>query len=118
MTDAELTRAAAEKVMGWEHQEGDMNPEWYDRAASTGTGQRIWHLDWNPLASDADAFMLVDNLAGRDREISLEYGYMSEFRSYAWYVNFDDAGVARDPDRRRAIVLAALKAVSGKQEGE
>ena len=104
MTDAELIRAAAEKVMGWTKPTGCYC--WYCNQLLVADGE------WNPLASDTDAFMLVDKLGERGWEFMLKYIHMRDTNTFGWYAQVGDyLGTGRDPHRRRAIVLAALKAV-------
>lgn len=136
MTNSELIRACAEKVMG-AMPERTLLPQlggWTDNYQIPGvrTPLRIHsedspHIDklegWNPLASDVDAFMLVDRI----REIipkqtttqtysfrlcrtGIPGDWMCSFTVNEF--DFSHQALADGiPDRRRAIVLAALKAV-------
>ena len=101
MTDAELIKAAAERAMGWRRQVGELE----------GTPvMTIREPSWNPLNSDADAFMLVDALAARGMRFLLEYRQPLRGGPPEWVVRFGDGELVTDPDRRRAIVVGALKA--------
>lgn len=92
MTDAEIVRAAAERVMGW-------------REGKPDSGLPYSRLEgcWNPLTSDDHAFMLVDKLLGKV-DIKRE-------RNRHWICVIDGGDVVVSKDRRRCIVLACLKAV-------
>jgi len=91
MTDAELIKTAAERVMGWE----------------------AW-VRWNPLTSDNDAFRLVDALKDRQFRFLLEYRTPLRGGPSEWVVRFGEGAIIADPDRRRAIVIAALESVGVK----
>lgn len=108
MTDAEMVRLAAEKVMGWE-------------AKESWTTVMIWQpvgincLHWNPLTSDADCWMLVEKLQEQGWGIRVAVhvgGYLrgTSVRIYR-YEPFIQFRIEEMPDRRRAIVLACLRAV-------
>ena len=98
MTDAKLIKTAAEQVMSW-----------------AGWGK--WRgptPDWNPLTSDEDAFRLVDELKDRQFRFLLEYRTPLRGGPSEWVVRFGEGAIVADPDRRRAIVLAALESVGVK----
>jgi len=113
MTDAEIMKASATEVMKFpataeasipyvtNHSDGRVLLNF-----ANGTCAR-----WNPLDDDGQCWQMVDILCGENGEFTLERSYISEFRAYAWYANMDDRGIASHPDRRRAIVLACLRAV-------
>lgn len=110
MTDAEIVKLAAEKVMGWRFNKKRSSDEW-----------QMWHFDvsgrceiiaspkpltvenWWPLTSIADAFMLID-AAGVSCDFTLERSGTN------WTADFRTTSVTHT-DRCRAITLAVLKAV-------
>ena len=125
MTDAELVKAAAERVMGWKVESkraiGIPGREmwklsrpgksseyyWPDCEGGGGTG-----YGWNPLNNEADCWMLVDKLVPNHLTVKVEHLGPNDGR---WCVSFPHSvrGYEADPDRRRAIVLAAIKATGG-----
>lgn len=111
-----MVSAAAEKVMGWNVVPFDDRiqyrmpnyPAYFSTRAAImiRTSPNEYARDWNPLSSDSDCFTLVDALAG---EFRFRLG------SHPWVARFsnetDGEFVAGDAEnRRRAIVLAALRA--------
>lgn len=118
MTDAELVRAAAEKVMGWKWQ-GDaeqiINPLKENEFRIVPGGGLFCHKVgwWNPLTSDADCWMLVDKLIHNGWKFELTKS------TSEWYASFFQMDFqVRKPafrcdnrNRRRSIVIAALWAV-------
>ena len=127
MTDNELIRAAAERVMGWAvipfHAkiEKKIYPALIENASHDWcliADKRSWARKWNPLASDADAFMLVDAIHSRGEywfrlttrwdKVNWSAGWTTQ-ECTGWNGRMDIE--VTDPDRRRAIVLAALRAV-------
>jgi hypothetical protein len=119
MTDREMVIAAAEKVMGWSvYQSGRCSS--IARTRDEHETERIletthpWEsVGWNPLESDADAFMLVDAMAAKGYYFRLHQ--VSSGAALASFVKAvepdeDDASEAAE-NRRRAIVMAALGAV-------
>jgi hypothetical protein len=128
MTDAELVKLAAERVMGWQvlEQHGGLI------AFNTKTVWKHWIVEppddpcktfptlgtWNPLTSDTDAMMLVDAIP--DTVFTLEHLYAPKLLEWRWLANFGTSGafgtvivrgVAASPDRCRAITQAAVRAV-------
>ncbi|HSW49917.1 MAG TPA: hypothetical protein VLH09_07060 [Bryobacteraceae bacterium] len=123
MTDQELRISAAEKVMGWTPRPLCSNPGsagYFPNAVEYGPrecGLIAWNDDvhedqlegFDPLGSDADAFMLVDELMAQGWYLKL--GGPSPWVARFWHSTgpigmFD----AVDHARRRAIVMACLKA--------
>ncbi len=105
MTDPEIIDALGTQVMQWHKGLFGGTPCWMDAEPRP----QAYTLNWNPLASDNDAMMVVDAMEARTFiEFSLIHDGMS------WVAEFCD-GIQRvccsAPDRRRAICLAALKAV-------
>jgi hypothetical protein len=123
MTDAEIVRAVAEKVMGalpvpgyafWRFPDGPLMS--LEDAENCCSRERSF---W-PLTNDADTCAVLDKMVA-------EHEYCMVRRSKdgwndgnpRWYCGFSDelgdderlAGQAWHIDRRRAICLAALKAV-------
>jgi len=117
MTDAELVRLAAEKAMGWKCGKVRNAPGlegFFDIHRDEGCDMVYWpkctggdDRSWNPIANDADAFMLVDKLR-MSFELNLYSGRLS------WGCMFRSAQgemfQKTDPNRRKAIVLAAISA--------
>jgi hypothetical protein len=121
VTDAQLVQGAATEVMDWTAEiakrDGtyDMaglplpllgiDPKLRWTALWGSKSQHEEHTDatWNPLASDADAFMLIDKLDPTDCTL--------EKSGALWTVTLDGWATASDPDRRRAIVMASLARV-------
>jgi hypothetical protein len=117
MTDAQLIRELAERVMNWEltyrFVGGDKQTLGYtDRNGHEHEVRIGWNSPgptaWNPLANDADAFMLVDALDPTD--FTLEKSGLNWTATLA-------SGQATGTDRRRAICLACARAV-GVEVGE
>lgn len=131
VTDAELVKAAAEKVMGFEFERaGSPAPQAPVYASFHENGAIILHFaivgdraEWNPLTSDADAWMLIDRL----EKLGFSYAITgtplhSSFRGWVAFKRgvrpptCDDTGVSpvlKGPEgRRRAIVLAAINALA------
>lgn len=125
MTDAELVRAAAERVMGWRVHFRN-TAFWVKADEERGIMKTVEACvsKWNPLTSDADAFMLCDKMA------ELGYGWRLDFdgmdsasfvenpQRYSGnrdlreeYDSLHDRAAVCGFDRRKCIVLAALRAV-------
>lgn len=116
MTDAEIVRAVAVSVMGWEQrpeksvssQDNPDNPVWCDE---TGYYQdHVWR--WNPLASDVDACAVLDKMA-QQWYIQLDVAvYPKQARCQVMRPeDMELVGEEINPCRRRVICIAALKAV-------
>jgi hypothetical protein len=119
-----MVSAAAEKVMGWNVVPFDDRiqyrmpnyPAYFSTRAAImiRTSPDEYARDWNPLSSDSDAFMLVDAMTGCGYDFRIHI-LASKLCRGACFVSFVKAtdpetyGEA-DGDRRRAIVLAALRA--------
>jgi hypothetical protein len=127
MTDREILTAAAEKVMGWQLKQYGHNGD-SDIACLSGRTVLVtdddaacrFNREWNPLTSDADAFMLVDALGKKGIDLTLECCYCTSGKreSYAQFGCAPSRFEAFAPDRRRAITLAALRAVGVEVEGK
>ncbi len=104
MTDAEIVRTAAERVMNWRVHFRN-TAWWVPVAEEKGIAEHIMAIvrEWNPLTSDDHAFMLVDKSLGKV-DIKRE-------RNRHWVCIIDGGDVVVSKDRRRCIVLACLKAV-------
>lgn len=120
MSDEEIVRAVAEKVMRWELRNDRLTGlQWVQgdpprRARAEGEGM------WNPLTSDADACAVLDKMAADGWQYQIRYDRYGE-RQYYHYAQFDKtptsmhfSGMHRG--RRRAICIAALKAVGAWEE--
>lgn len=123
MTDVDFVRGLAESVMGWTYSLGELpanrklsifRPLGRTEAIEVWTwGKRSkgWQSEkWNPLTSDADAFMLVDALEAKGYWFQL-----TSLVSHHWAAQFNGHPDyhASDPDRRCAICLAAWRTVEG-----
>jgi hypothetical protein len=119
MTDEQITRALAEKVMGWVQsfiQAKTTSSDWPYYAWMSGYGQEACSLgSWVPLTSDADACAVLDKMTENG------FSFDMQFHEGKWRVGFCENrdyveagryGVSpEEQDRRRAICIAALKAV-------
>lgn len=130
MTDAEIVALAATQVMGWEVlRRGNGNiigqpkapADIEDRVCLEHVYGVVPARIWNPLAFDADAFMLVDaihakgelwfRLTTRWDKVTWSAGWTEQdFTGWNGHMDIE----VSDPDRRRAIVLAAIKATEPK----
>ena len=95
MTDAEIVRACAEKVMGW---------------AAPITDKPGSMLQWNPLTNEADCWQMVDSQRAdtirRIDDYLCKIARSQGHTAFLWWL------LSMEPaDRRRAIVLACLRAV-------
>lgn len=129
MTDVGLLISLAEGVMGWKT---ELRPGTGNCIAVNGD-ERYWLYGpgnstirrWNPLISDADAFMLVDALIAAGYGLEMHAGVGSADVEFYCVLGpcerhgnqltdrgHGSGGIA-DPDRRRAICLAAWKTVEG-----
>jgi hypothetical protein len=126
MTDQEMIVAAAEKVLGWRIAQGH-SELWESPDSVTYPVLRVTSEDcllcetrttvrrFDPLEFDADAFMLVDAMAAKGYDFR-----MHQIPNGAALASFVEAsprcesgGAYADAcDRRRAILLAALKAIA------
>lgn len=108
MTDQELTKLIAEKVMGWELGQGP----WYTRQ-----GEPMFVVNaFRPLVNDSPAFMVVDKMIEKGFTFSLIFsGYASKSWNATFYGvdEYSEQLVydATHESRRRAICIAALRAV-------
>ena len=133
MTDAELTRQAAESVMGWTVY---TTPGGNVNARTPGEEHSVYTLEhnygcgntrWNPLISVSDAFLLVDALKTRQRASMvlgsngcadqwtcwIVEGIWSLGRQQNEVPDVGDSyilGCATQPDPCRAITLACIAA--------
>lgn len=120
MTDEELVRACAEKVMGWylsprgffwlddSEKEVACAPDYEDERFPT----------FNPLNDDRDVCAVLDKMA--EKGWAGAFGWHTEEspadeRFYGEFAKSDSegyrSGMHSASDRRRAVVIAALKAV-------
>ena len=107
MTDQELTKLIAEKVMGWER-----TSEWYSKQGSPVCAIGAFR----PLENDIHAFQVVDKMIEDGFTFSLiSSGYASKSWNATFYGvdEYSEQLVydATHESRRRAICLAALRAV-------
>lgn len=139
MTDSELVRACAEQVMGWmavsfsaEDRKEEILPRLIENI------ERDWILcdtagvwrKWDPLSSDADAFMLVESICSQHNKWFRLQSPWEPKRPDAvrWSAGFTECGCTgwngrpdierRDLDRRRAIVLTVLAVTEEAGKGE
>lgn len=114
MTESEIIRAAAEKVMCWTAKGREIwtGGVWVDDfphfpgcRIHSGAIDRV--DGWNPLTSIADAFMLDSALAADGWRLCLRRRFDGWLATYARGVVEIAAG---DKDPSRAITLAALNA--------
>lgn len=132
MTDREMILRAAEKVMGWArisdwpNEVSTLPRDFYWKLSNTPVPFCLWDdkqglivyhernrgVTWNPLESDADAFMLVDALRPRGWKFRVsETGPFSEGLACARFWRDDgESRMAEANNRCRAIVLAAIRA--------
>jgi hypothetical protein len=119
MTDKDLIIAAAKEVMGWtvytsgrgsavavSPQEDEM-----DRILAT---THPWEsVEWNPLGSIADAWMLVERMREKGRHCLILRSYESGLTVASFYLGPHDRSdlSATDMSAPRAITLAALRAI-------
>lgn len=113
MTDDEIIRLVGEHIMGWAWMNSaDFHAPktWYARGANLDSA------DFNPLTDDADACDVLDEMAELGYRVSLTLGNL--FTPDKWTCLFTRKQVWERPDeshaetdRRRAICIAALKAV-------
>lgn len=113
MTDEEMIRACAEKVMGWQCGTeiwGDTDQFVVIVHKPDGSTQ-----NWNPLARDQDACAVLDKMEADG------YGYSLVLLPPdigCWFTKWQEGeplpdssnATGRGIDRKRAIVLAALRA--------
>jgi hypothetical protein len=110
MSDEKLIRLAA-KAMGWTAHHRN-TAHWTDAntAKSCDYVVRANVNEWNPLASDTDAFQLVDAIKSRGVLLKLtefSVGAQAEFRKESGYVSGYTS-----PERKRAIVIASIMATT------
>jgi hypothetical protein len=111
MTDPEIIDALATRCMGWTKINIPGWRRWY-WARDDGAWME-WGTRWNPLANDNDAFQVVDAMEAKGFRWTIMSGTSetgdekcAEFSQPGGAVSY-----AYEPDRRRAIALAALRAV-------
>ena len=126
MTDNELTKLIAEKVMGWEH--GAMDD--HITRFTVGVGCLLvshpgtLHVAFAPLLSDNDTFQVVDKMIEKGFYVPIAWTKIlhttagKRMITDMWHVGLDKDYMAAeqrhsafDISRRSAICLAALKAV-------
>jgi hypothetical protein len=113
-TAKELILLLATRIMGWRLvQESEWSVSIPHVCMWDAFYGRCYYTDaqgghaWEPLRSDADAFMLVDALS--------DHFFFDLTLRGAWEATFHDERyrhVGGSKDRRRAIVFAALKATA------
>lgn len=111
LTDEQLVEAVATKVMGWHLVEG--GDTWSEIPGHTRQ-DKFWVFvkDWNPLTSDADCGQVLDRIVSM-----LDFCIRYDYKKRRWMVAYwnGQAGEKKNwtygKDRRRAIVIAALRAV-------
>lgn len=123
MTDEEIIRGVAEKIMGWKRemagipQEPDITID-----AWTKDGKLVASAEMSFFDNDGWTGMILDRMVELGWLFHLTYAYPSEMRpdrgyNMAFYRPQDREVSAKnwtavcDKDRKRAIVMAALKAV-------
>jgi len=114
MTDEELIKAVAEKVMGWEFYPGETNriPDyWYDQNASRDYRFVMPTSDWNPLTNANHTMMVVERM----RELGFNFWIEAQVGT-PWIVMFHMplkgvVGRHEHENVGHAVCLAAIKAV-------
>ena len=119
MTDEQIIREVAERVMGWTWH---ANSVWVNHpdADSRTDANGAWERDnqyaagrhWNPLSSWADARMVVERM--RELRLELTLHGMGPDGFYAWFMPLHSSRtgpVAKESTAPRAITMAALQAV-------
>lgn len=111
MADNELVEAVAQEVMLWHRTYEGEGTYWVWRSEK---GWIAAISDWNPLEDWNDCWMVVEKMKEKGFEwlfysVSKD-GYYAEFGTY----ENRHAGVYEDNEARRAMINAALEAVSGK----
>ncbi len=109
MTDEQITRALAEKVMGWKvGEDGSFS--------NMGWDEIHFAFNWNPLTDDAAACAVLDKVGEDGWHVCLTYGW-EDREADRWHCSFEREypmwkyGECYDDCRRRAICIAALKAI-------
>jgi len=112
MSDQEIIRVLAEKVMGFDTSVA--YTVWYEPS-----GRGVENIAWNPLMDDVAACAVLDRMGvdqGLDVHLNRTYGL--------WTCNVHHRAPGMAPPsmdhsagRRRAICLAALRAVGVEVEG-
>ena len=125
MTDTELVRLAAKRVMGWTEKipcdcvdsNGNFSP---DCTCAQGWRTSRRYREFDPLTSDADCWQMVDATLPRidQQDFHLEHlAANSAGDEQSWVCKFHCADETvpwdRSTDRRRAIIIACLRAVGG-----
>ena len=104
MSDTELTRLAAERVMGWSFDD-TLSKKWIDR------GFPIKDDDWCPLTDWSAAGEIVEKMRADGWYLQTDIGPTSRARATFHLGNAVRTGRDKDGDMLRAITLAALFAV-------
>jgi len=109
MTDNEIVKIIAKKVMGW-LESSTARFYWVDSSAQP---VRIvnWH-EFSPLTSDVDCMLAWDKFS---KEYAWTIGFdpnESEYDVQSWNDRGDTASIATGPDRRRAMCECMAEAVN------
>ena len=112
MTDADMVRLAATKVMGWtKAPKKDSVGEWWEDTSLPVPQRYPASPEWNPLTSIADAWMLVEEVG---KHFSIELTTASSAVAYVGFMSKGDGyrgADAHDNSVCRAITVAALRVV-------
>lgn len=104
MTDVEITRLSAERIMGFKAH-GALH--WTNGDVS------VDRFKWTPLASIADAWMLVEKLKADGWEITIQW-HWCEPNLWDWGITLvkrEHVRGSHGTEVGRAITIAALRAV-------
>ena len=117
MTNAELNKLAAEKVMGWhEYGDGILKPDSDEPLYVNNDFKEVWK--WNPCESIADAWMLLEKLDWFWFQVGRENcdGVRWDVRTYDDYdcKAEDEINVTCEDTAPLAITKACLKAAGVK----
>jgi hypothetical protein len=104
VTNAEIDRLVAEKVMGWTPDDAPPGHRPYWQHNGEGVQDEY---DWQPTADIAQAFQVVERMA------ALEWHFSSDWYKGGWvaFSHEDDNWMAVGDSFPRVVCIAALKAL-------
>jgi len=110
MTNEQLDKECAEKVMGW-YQEKYPNNTWWFEPTSEGHTSIAMINHWHPTANISQAFEIVNKMiADGWVDTALIYDNSEWLAEFYKGVNDFGGGDVRDKSISRAIVIAAIDA--------
>lgn len=125
LPDAQLITRVATKVLGWKvlppRSKGPGVDGMIEFRRPNACNACWWSgsCEWDPLTSDSDCFMVVDAMRVKGWWFMLTVATLRDRNEIGWIAQFwngsGEQRITDDPDRRRAMLLAALS-VAG--EGE